>query len=64
MIVTLCGALLNDADCGYCLKMRDCREARAAICQGCVREGKCPPRYVQKCIERGECRGRELRQGP
>ena len=62
MIVTPCGALPNDADCMMCLRMQDCREARAAICQGCVREqsGICPASYKQKCAELGCCRGREL----
>ena len=64
MIVTPCGALPNDCDCSYCLKMAECKEARAAICRGCVREHKemCSRRFRQGRIEEGYCRGRELRE--
>lgn len=59
-IVTLCGSRPNDCDCGYCLKMRDCREAREAICRGCTREYLCPLTFKRKRAEEGCCRGREM----
>ena len=60
MIVTPCGARPNDCDCGYCLRARECREIRAGICTGCIREGKCPPRFRQARVDEGECKGREI----
>lgn len=61
-IVTLCGNQTNDADCGYCLQAKDCREKREQLCWGCRHElrGTCPAEYVRKMKERGGCRGREL----
>ena len=64
MIVTLCGARPNDCDCGYCLRMQECQEAREAICRGCTREYLCPLTFKRKRAEAGECKGREMRQGP
>ena len=63
-IVTLCGRHPNDSDCMMCLQGRDCREAREAICRGCVREHKemCSRRFRQRKIEDGQCRGREMRE--
>ena len=60
-IVTLCGASREDADCGRCLKIRECEEAREAMCQGCIREGMCPAGYKHTRREAGSCRGRELK---
>jgi len=59
-IVTPCGNPVNEADCGYCLKIKDCREACEQICRGCIREGICPAGYKHTCAEGGVCRGREL----
>jgi hypothetical protein len=59
-IVTLCGAPTNEADCGYCLKIKECREAREKICWGCKREFMCPLMFKQKRRDEGYCRGREL----
>jgi len=59
-IVTLCGASREDADCGRCLKIRECEEAREAICRDCIREGMCPAGYKHTVRKAGMCRGREL----
>ena len=60
MIVTLCGNPVTEADCGYCLQSKDCREVRETICRGCIREGKCPEDFRHKKVSDGMCRGREL----
>lgn len=60
-IVTLCGNIMNDADCGYCLRMAECKEARDAICHGCMREAMCPRLFKQDRAEEGFCRGREMK---
>lgn len=59
-IVTLCGNPVNEADCFLCLRIRECREVRETICQGCKREYLCPTRFKHKRAEAGMCRGREL----
>lgn len=59
-VVTPCGAAVNDADCPYCLKAKDCREVRNQICRGCTREYLCPLSFKRKRAEEGECMGREL----
>lgn len=58
-IVTLCGAQTNESDCGYCLKIKECREKCEQICWGCRNEFKCPGDYKRKCADVGRCRGRE-----
>jgi len=60
MIITPCGHKTNTADCSYCLTARECREIRAGICTGCIREGKCPPLFRQKRVDEGECKGKEI----
>lgn len=59
-VVTLCGDPVNDADCPYCLKAKDCRDARNQICWGCKREFVCPLLYKTKRADEGYCRGREM----
>jgi hypothetical protein len=59
-IVTLCGNQTNDADCGYCLQSKDCRDKRDQICWGCKREFLCPLMFKQKRADAGMCRGREM----
>ena len=61
-IVTLCGASREDADCSRCLRIRECHEAREAICRGCIRDerGTCPAGFKHSRIAAGMCRGREL----
>jgi hypothetical protein len=60
MIYTLCGAQVNEANCGYCLDTYECRLMREAICKGCIREFLCPVGYKAARVEAGMCRGREL----
>jgi hypothetical protein len=59
-IVTSCGKQTNEADCSYCLQIKECRPAREAICQGCKRELMCPVDFKHKRVDAGFCRGREL----
>jgi hypothetical protein len=61
-IVTPCGAPVNDADCPYCLQIKECREVRERICWGCKRElrATCPAEFKHKRAAEGYCRGREM----
>ena len=63
MIITPCGHQTNTADCSYCLTARECKEARAAICRGCIREdGPCTRAFKAGRVVAGWCRGREIKQ--